>query len=122
MSIESYRDLKVWQRGMEIAEAIYKITSEFPKAEQFGIACQMQRAAVSIPSNLAEGHDRGATKDFLRFISMTLGSRAELETQLLLAKRLTYGNPERIHDCLAQLDELGRMLRGLQKSLRAKLD
>ena len=121
MSVQSYRDLKVWQIGMDIAEAIYELTRDFPKQEVYGLTSQMQRAAVSVPANLAEGHASTTTKDFLRYVGIALGSLAELETHLLLAKRLDYGSPDRIAEMMLTLDELGRMLRALQKSLRAKL-
>lgn len=121
MSVQSYRDLKVWQLGMDIAEAIYELTRDFPNQEVYGLTSQMQRAAVSVPANLAEGHTRASTKDFLRFVSIAQGSRAELETHLQLAQRLGYGDSKRIAELLMTLDELSRMLRSLQRSLRAKL-
>ena len=121
MNVHCYRDLKVWQLGMDVAQAVYVLAREFPKQEVYGLTSQMQRAAVSIPANLAEGHSRPTTKDFLRFVGIALGSLAELETHLMLAVRLEYGNPDSIAEVLLTLDDLGRMLRALQKSLRAKL-
>ena len=121
MSVQCYRDLKVWQLGMDVATAVYVLAREFPRQEIYGLTSQMQRAAVSIPANLAEGHARSTTKDFLRFVGIAQGSLAELETHLLLAERLDYSSPDRIAEMMLTLDELGRMLRALQKSLRAKL-
>ena len=106
---------------MDVAVAIYRVTRDFPKHEQYGLISQMQRAAVSIPANIAEGHARSSTKDYLRFLAIAQGSIAELETQLLLARRLEYGDPESQSEVLASLDEVGRMLRGLQLALKRKL-
>ena len=87
----------------------------------YGLCSQMQRAAVSIPSNIAEGHARNSTKEFLHFLSIALGSIAELETQIILAERLNYIKTEKSMMMQKKLDELGKMIRGLQKSLKAKL-
>lgn len=120
MVIKSYRDLDVWRMGLELAEAVYQSTSSFPKAELFGLTSQMRRAAVSVPSNIAEGRERGSSKEFLRFISIALGSLAELETQLELAVRLGY--MDRVpHPVMSLADTVGKKLRCLQKSLRARL-
>ncbi|MBJ6752181.1 four helix bundle protein [Geomonas anaerohicana] len=108
MDVRSYRDLKVWQVGVELVGQVYALTGSFPKTEIFGLTSQIQRAAVSVPSNIAEGHARGSRKEFLHFLTISLGSLAELETQLMI------GN------LLRQCDELGRMLRSLQRSLQAK--
>jgi four helix bundle protein len=119
--VRSYRDLKVWQLGISVTEAVYTATADFPDAERFGLIAQIRRSAVSIPSNIAEGHARASTRDFLRFLSIARGSLAELETQLIIANRLGY-LPERLQDdFLAQTDELSRMLRGLQNTLQTKL-
>jgi four helix bundle protein len=96
----NYWDLKVWQLGMDIAKDIYLITQGFPSKEIYGLSSQMQRAAVSIPSNLAEGRAKDTTKDFLRHISIAQGSLAELETQLRLTEYLNYGDQSRINELL----------------------
>ena len=96
MKINSYRDLTVWQWAMRLAEGVYRATSTFPNKEIYALANQLQRAAVSIPSNLAEGHARSSTKDYLRFISIAMGSLAELETQLELSARLNYIDEEKL--------------------------
>ena len=119
MTARSYRDLKVWQLAMDVAVGVYQLTAIFPKHEMYGLASQLQRAAVSIPSNIAEGNNRESTKEYLHHISIAAGSLAEMETQLLLATRLNYGNPQQIEELLAQADEVGRMLTGLQRSLRS---
>ena len=90
MQIRSFRDLRVWQGGMEIAQGIYAITGKFPRHELYGLASQIQRAAVSIPSNIAEGHARESTKEYLQHVSIAQASVAEVETQLEIAKRLRY--------------------------------
>jgi len=106
---------------MQLATVVYTLTPSFPKFEAFGLSSQMQRAAVSIPSNIAEGHARDSTKEFLRFISIAIGSVAELETQLILAEQLNYIEESKLAELLEKTGEVGRMLRGLQHSLKAKL-
>ena len=98
MEVRDYRDLKVWQAGLKLAEAVHAVTTDFPKAEVFGLISQLRRAAVSIPSNIAEGHARDSTKEFLRFISIAMGSLAELETQLTLACRLGFLERKKLED------------------------
>jgi four helix bundle protein len=119
-SFKSYRDLEVWQKSMSLAKEVYQVTSSFPTDEKFGLTNQMRRAAVSIPSNLAEGHARSGTQEFKHFISMAIGSVAELETQILLSAELGYLNENRKSDLFEQLDIIGKMLRGLYKSLNKK--
>src|SRR3990167_9176780 len=86
--MKSHKELTVWQKAMDLVEEIYKLTSKFPKSETFGLSSQMQRAAVAIPSNIAEGAKRGHRLEYIQFLSIANGSASELETQLLLAKRL----------------------------------
>ncbi|MBX4205310.1 MAG: four helix bundle protein [Candidatus Doudnabacteria bacterium] len=81
-----FKDLIVWQKSIELAKIVYKITAEFPKSETYGLASQMQRSAVSIPSNIAEGHSRNNRKEYLQFLGITFGSCSELETQIIIAK------------------------------------
>jgi four helix bundle protein len=89
-NIQNYRDLRVWQRGIELVKEVYKLTQEFPKGETFGLVNQMRRSAVSIPSNIAEGQSRRHPGEFRQFLFMALGSSAELDTQLVIAKELDY--------------------------------
>ena len=119
--LRSYQDLKVWQLGVEISIAIYRLTENFPQRELYGLTSQLRRAAVSIPSKIAEGHTRGQTKDLLRFLSISRGSLAELETQLIIAERLDYVQTEQIARVRAMLDEESQMIAGLQRSLTSKL-
>ncbi len=88
--IQSYRDLKVWQRSMALAKELYRLTQAFPREELYGLTCQVRRAAVSVPSNIAEGHARKSTREYLNHISIALGSLAEMETQIVLAAELGY--------------------------------
>lgn len=120
MDGKNFRDLKVWQLGMQLAEEVYRLSQEFPKHETYGLGSQIQRAAVSIPANIAEGHAIGSSKDFARFLGIAQGSLAELETHLMLAERMRYGNPIEIQAILSRCSEEARMLRGLRKSVRAR--
>lgn len=121
MDSQNFRALKVWQLGMQIAEEAYQLSQGFPKHETYGLGSQLQRAAVSIPANIAEGHAMGSTKDFLRFLGIAQGSLAELETHLLLAERIKYANPQQIQSILAHCTEEARTLRGLRKSVKSRL-
>lgn len=119
--IMSHRDLTVWQKGIDLAEQVYALTSEFPREEMYGLSSQLRRASASVAANIAEGNARDSTKDYLRFIAMSVGSLAEVETFLELARRLGYC-PQAPFDSLNSLvEEERRMLRALQNSLRAKL-
>ena len=119
--IQSYRGLDAWREAMDLAQCLYEVTSTLPADERFGLAQQLKRAAVSIPSNIAEGHARGATKDFCRFLSIARGSVAEVETQIELAVRIGLLQPAAVESVVQRCDKLGRILRGLRKSLDGKL-
>ncbi len=119
--IRSHHDLRVWQLGMEIAEETYLLTAGFPPDERFSLTNQMRRAASSVPANIAEGNGRDSIKDYLRHLSIAFGSLSELETFIQLALRLRYLDTSQPKHILDMIDEEGRMIRGLQKSLRAKL-
>ena len=106
---------------MNIAESIYSLTSDFPKHEVYGLTSQIRRAAVSVPANIAEGNARNSTKDYLRFLAIAVGSLAEVETFVDLSQRLGYASSEQVHSLIDLIAEERRMLRGLQRSLRAKL-
>ena len=119
--VTSYRDLKVWQAAMELADVVYGETGRFPEREVYGLRRQMEKAAVSIPSNIAEGHARDSTREYLHHVSISLGSLAELETQTMLAFRRNYIPKDRQEVILTAADSVGRMRRGLQKSLKTRL-
>ena len=118
--LKSYRELDVWQEAWALVEAIYALSTRFPSEGRFGLSSQIRRSSVSIPSNIAEGHARPTTRDYLRFIGISLGSLAEMETQLLLAQRLGYIDHATLDATLQASERVGRMLRGLSKSLNAK--
>lgn len=120
-AVQSYRDLIVWQQAMDLAALVYNLTREFPKHEQYGLTSQVCRAAVSVPSNIAEGHARDSTKEFLHHVSFAMGSLAEVETQILLAERLGYLPSDIVNSTITKTAELGRRLRSLQQSLKSKV-
>lgn len=113
-----YRALKVWQLGMSLTTRVYRLTGNFPQHELYGLTSQLRRAAVSIPSNIAEGHARSTAKEMIRFCSIAKGSLAELETQLLVAAELGYASQDSVAGLLESTTELGRMLSGLIRSNR----
>lgn len=117
--IQNYRDLEVWQEAMDLAVAVYRMTVAFPQSERFALTDQVHRAAVSVPSNIAEGHARLHRADFLRFLSVARGSLAELETQIEIAFRLNYLTPQQQTEILQRCRRVGRLLNGLIRSLRA---
>jgi four helix bundle protein len=116
-----YRDLKVWQLGVEIALEVYRITTDFPKAEQYGLTSQVRRAAVSIASNVAEGHARKTPREMQRFANIAKGSLAELETQLIIAGKLGLVGESTLAKLLQMTEEESRMLSGLLRSVNGSL-
>ena len=116
-SPQNFKDLLVWQRGMEHAKTIYEMTRRFPADERFGLVAQMRRCAVSIPSNLAEGQARHTTGEFIQFISHSEGSLAELETQLRLSVEIGYCSAAETENTLAFMEELRKMLNSLRRRL-----
>lgn len=118
--IQSYKDLKVWQEAMNLVTEIYKATKLFPREEIYGLTSQMRRAAVSIPSNIAEGHQRHTTPQFLQFLSIARGSLGELETQIMIAHRLDYINLIQHDQMLQQAQKVGNLMGGLIRALKAK--
>ena len=119
-SLKSYQELIAWKKSMDLAEQVYRVTRTFPKEELYGLTSQVRRAAVSVPSNIAEGQSQSSTSDFLRFLAIARGSLAELETQLLLATRVGYlGEPD-LQATVALATEVGRLTAGLMRSLRSE--
>ena len=116
--IKSFKDLIAWQKGMDLVAAVYHASETFPSVERFGLAAQLRRAAVSVPSNVAEGYSRPSRADYVRFLDIARGSLNEIETQLLLAIRLGYVNAVSVESTLALTVELQRILKGLARSLR----
>lgn len=118
MKVKSYRDLETWQKAIGLVEEIYQVTRSFPKDEIYGLISQMRRAAVSVPSNIAEGQGRDSTNEFLRHLSIAYGSLCELQTQMLISYKLDYLNQqayERLEDASACV---ARLINGLANSLR----
>lgn len=115
-----HKKLEVWKNAMELAKSIYKVTELFPSSEQFGLAAQMRRAAVSIPSNLAEGAARSGKKEFLQFINIAQGSISELDTQIELAKELGFISQKDYDSFLLRLTVLSKQLYGLTGKIRSK--
>lgn len=118
---QHYKDLIAWQKAMDLVAAIYDATDAFPKRETYGLADQMRRAAVSIPSNVAEGQAHYSSREFLHFLRHARGSLAELETQVLIAQHRKYLEQAQAEDLLRRADELNRILSGLINSLREKV-
>lgn len=118
-TIHSYRDLQVWQKAMDLVEACYRATDSFPTTERYGLVSQMRRAAVSVASNVAEGHAR-SRGDFVRFLYFAAGSLTELETQIELSVRLRLLSGERARPLLQACDEVGRMVGGLRRRIQAR--
>ncbi|MGO9809732.1 MAG: four helix bundle protein [Isosphaeraceae bacterium] len=117
MSVRCYQELFVWQRAMDLVVRVYEVTESFPHKEQFGLTNQLRRAAVSIPSNIAEGQGRQTTRDFLRYLSIARGSLQEVETQILIATRLDYIAESEKVEMLERTTETSRLLTGLSRSL-----
>jgi len=117
--MRNFKELKIWQKGFDIATASFSLTSGFPPQEKFGLISQINRCAVSIASNIAEGSSRTSDKDYKRFIEISLGSCFELETQLLIADKLKYGKSETIKNLLNLLDEEEKMLMAFIRTLKA---
>jgi four helix bundle protein len=113
----NYRNLVVWRKAMLLSEVIYRSTESFPKHELYGITSQLRRAAVSVPSNIAEGQGRGYDGQFLQFLRNARGSLLELETQIILSTRLGYLEPVAEREILELSRELGKLLNGLSKSI-----
>jgi len=110
MKVKDYKDLKVWQKGIEIVDKIYLITAKFPKEEVYGLVIQMRKAAVSIPSNIAEGFVRHHTKEYKQFLYISLGSCAELDTQIIISHRRKYITNEELEDLTEDINHETRML------------
>lgn len=122
MAVRYYRELAVWQKAMDLAEECYSATREFPKAELFGLVSQIRRAACAVPANIAEGHGRQHTREFVHFVSIARGSLMELETHLLLSRRVGLLQQEALDALLDSTTEVSRMLSGLRKGLQKRLE
>ena len=119
--IKSYRDLRVWQDAMTLAEVCYRLTGGFPREEVFGLSAQIRRAAVSIAANIAEGHGRENTQPFIQYLRIAQGSLKELETHLMLAERVNIAANSKTDVILVQCENLGKMVRSLIRALQTKV-
>jgi len=117
-----YSELLVWQKSMDLVTDTYKITAAFPSEERFGLSSQARRAAIFIPSNIAEGHGRKATGAYINHLSIAYGSLMELETQTKIAVRLNFVQEDVAATLLQQMDEIGKMITGLKHSLSKKIN
>ena len=117
MKIKSYKDLNIWKRSIEVVEDVYKTTKNFPKEEIYGLTSQLRRAAVSIPSNIAEGFTRLHNKEYRQFLYISLGSCAELNTQIIISSHLSYLSSEKANGILKEIEEISKMIMGLIKKL-----
>lgn len=114
---QSFRDLKVWQKAVDLSVLVYDFTGEFPRSELYGLSSQMRRASVSVASNIAEGSARGTKRDFRQFVKLARGSNCELQTQLVIAGQLGFGNRRKCEKLEGLSQEIGKMLSGLSKYL-----
>ncbi|MDO8136519.1 MAG: four helix bundle protein [Candidatus Brocadiales bacterium] len=118
--IKSFKDLEIWKRSIGLVKEIYQISETFPKAELYGLTNQLRRAAISIPSNIAEGHTRRHTKEFRQFLYVALGSLAEVETLLTLAVELKCVHQDKILPPQREIEELGKMINALLAKLKSR--
>jgi four helix bundle protein len=121
MTVKSYKDLEVWQKAMDLVVLCYEATRRFPKSETYGLASQLQRAAVSIPANIAEGRERKHSKEFVQHLSVAYGSLAELETHIQIAQRLGFIGTAEATQLLERSAEIGRMIDGLRGSIEERV-
>ena len=121
MKIKNYKDLDIWKRSIKLVEDIYRVTKSFPREELYGLTSQIRRAAVSIPSNIAEGFTRFHNKEYKQFLYIALGSCSELSTQLIIASRLKYFDNNKIEQLLNGIDEICRMTMSLIKKINSNL-
>ncbi len=121
MTVKNYRDLIVWQKAMDLVVLVYQAAADFPKEELFGLRAQTRRAAVSAPSNIAEGQGRRTTREFLNFLSIAHGSLREVETQVLIAGRLKYLSDKKVEGVLNLAAEVGRLNTRLMDSLEKRI-
>ena len=122
MKIKSYKDLRIWQFGIEIVESIYKLTEAFPKEEVYVLTSQMRRASISIPSNIAEGFARQYNREYIQFVYIAFGSCIELETHLEIVKKLKYNTVDKINEISDKLNHLTRMIMSLIKKIKQILN
>jgi four helix bundle protein len=121
LTLQTHKDLEVWQESIKLVSAIYKATSGFPKEEVYSLTAQIQRTVVSIPSNIAEGATRNSNREYIQFLFIALGSAAELDTQLIIARNLNFINDEKYNEIKENLEVISKMLSGLIRYRQSKL-
>ncbi|HEX4029885.1 MAG TPA: four helix bundle protein [Terracidiphilus sp.] len=117
--VQSFRDLTVWQRSIQMTVAVYRLTQDFPREEIYGLTSQMRRAAVSVPSNIAEGHGRLSTGEYKQFLGIARGSNFELQTQIEIARALGKGDPKLLNETEGLSHEVGKMIFGILESIKS---
>jgi len=117
--VKNYQDLIVWQKAMDVVVEVYRLTKKFPQGEFYGLTNQIRRAAISIPSNIAEGHTRNSRSEYLNFLSIAQGSRAEVETQMIISVRLGYLTSEETLPTLSLLNEINRIISTIRQKLNS---
>jgi four helix bundle protein len=122
MAVTDYTQLETWQRAMDLTQAVYALTRSYPRDELYGLVAQTRRAAVSVPSNIAEGQGRGSSREFVRFLAVARGSLCELQTQILLAERFKYIDAERSGKLMEQSWTVGRLINGLIRAVAPPAD
>ena len=120
--VRTHKDLDVWKQGIALAKNVYRMTAGYPKEEMYGLVAQMRRAAVSIPSNIAEGAARQGDKELIHFLYTALGSASELDTQLEIAKEVSLGDQIKIDDVQRSVDQIAKVIQGLIRSVRQRID
>jgi four helix bundle protein len=119
---QNYRDLFAWQKAMDLVECVYRATRDWPKEEMYGLTNQVRRAVVSVPANIAEGQGRNSTREFVRYLSIAMGSLYEVETDISIAQRLQYMDAHTCDELLTQTAEVARITHGLSRRLREPHD
>jgi four helix bundle protein len=119
-TIRCYRDLLIWQKGIDLVERIYSLTKLFPREELYGLSAQLRRSAVSIPSNIAEGFARSHNREYRQFLFISLGSCSELITQMTICQRLKYLDNQKANEIIQEADSLSRMIMALVKKIKVE--
>ena len=118
--VQSFRDLLVWQRAIQLCVSIYRLTHDFPREELYGLTSQIRRSAVSVPSNIAEGHGRLGTGEYRQFLGIARGSNFELQTQIEIARALSFGDPKLLDDAESLSHEIGKMIYGVLEGIKLR--
>jgi len=121
MTLQTHKDLEVWQESIKLVSAVYETTSGFPKEEVYSLTAQIKKAVISIPSNIAEGAARNSNREYIQFLYVALGSAAELDTQLIIARNINFIKDEKYNEIKETLERISKMLSGLIKYRQSKL-